>query len=239
LDDTLRPIIVEGFGEGVRVRRVCGRLAAAFAIGEAGELFSWGCGEYGRLGHGDDRNQLSPKRVEALQGIRVSSVAIGQCRVLALAEDGLVYTWGENHDRDLLGNPDIERQMLPTPIEALCGVRVGSVAAGEIRSYAVSETGELWAWGANGVGYPPLGHGKGIRWLLPEPIESLRGVKVDAVAAGHNHTLALADDGSVYAWGNYRAAQVGSLGLGSLVSGAPSTVHTPQRIPALRVACGL
>jgi alpha-tubulin suppressor-like RCC1 family protein len=47
--DPRRPILVEGFG-GVRVRRVCAVAHTFFAIGEAGELFSWGHGACGRLG---------------------------------------------------------------------------------------------------------------------------------------------------------------------------------------------
>jgi alpha-tubulin suppressor-like RCC1 family protein len=63
----------------------------------------------------------------------------------------------------------------------------------------------------------------------------LRGTKVDAVAAGERHTLALADDGSVYACGNRRAAELGALGLGPSVRDAGRDVPTPQRIPALRL----
>jgi alpha-tubulin suppressor-like RCC1 family protein len=89
-----RPVIVEGFG-GVRVRRVFAGIDTAFAIGEAGELFSWGIGMSGLLGHGDEQDQPSPKRVEAVRGVPVSSVAFGMFHVLALAEDGLVYAWGQ------------------------------------------------------------------------------------------------------------------------------------------------
>jgi alpha-tubulin suppressor-like RCC1 family protein len=74
---------------------------------------------------------------------------------------------------------------------------------------------------------------------LPKPIESLRGVKVDTVAVGDDHALALADDGSVYVWGNKEAARLGALGLGDAVTDAEVEVLTPRRMPGLRVACGL
>jgi alpha-tubulin suppressor-like RCC1 family protein len=67
-------------------------------------------------------------------------------------------------------------------------------------------------------------------------IESLRGIKVDAAAARERHTLAVADDGSVYAWGIADEAEMGLLGLGPSVNGAGVCVLTPQRVPALRVA---
>jgi alpha-tubulin suppressor-like RCC1 family protein len=132
-----------------------------------------------------------------------------------------------------------KRELLPKPVEALRGVRVSSVAAAYYRSYAVADTGELWAWGKDGDGETPLGHGEQMHCPLPKPIESLRGVKVDAVVASVHHTLALADDGNVFAWGCGIAARTGALGLGAAAMPAGVGVRTPQCVPELRVACGL
>jgi alpha-tubulin suppressor-like RCC1 family protein len=240
-EDSLCPVIVEGFGEGGRMRRVCAGLPspAAFAIGEDGEIFSWGNGEDGLLGHGDEKDQPSAKRVEALQGIRVSSVSVGTYHALALAENGLLYVWGKPTTRAALRKQDAEVELLPTPVEALRDVRMGSVAAAHLRSYAVSDTGELLAWGVNYTCFDPLGHGEVTDCPLPKPIESLRGIRVDTVVPGFHHMMALTDDGSVYASGNGQAATSGALGLGEAVSVAGDLVPKPQRVPALRVACVL
>jgi E3 ubiquitin-protein ligase HERC2 len=45
----------------------CGGAHSA-AITASGELYTWGKGRYGRLGHGDSDDQLKPKLVEALLG---------------------------------------------------------------------------------------------------------------------------------------------------------------------------
>lgn len=45
----------------------CGGAHSA-AITASGELYTWGKGRYGRLGHGDSDDQLKPKLVEALVG---------------------------------------------------------------------------------------------------------------------------------------------------------------------------
>jgi hypothetical protein len=241
-EDSLRPTIVEGFG-GVRLRRVCCGNAAAIAIGEDGELFSRGLlggeGAYGLLGHVDPQYQPSPKRIEALRGVRVRSASIGYRHALALTEDGWVYAWGKNVHGALLVDPHVERQLLPKRVEALLGVRVGSVVVVDLRSYAAADTGELWAWGVEREGFAPLGHGEQMDCPMPKPIESLRGIKVVAVAASQLHALVLADDGSVHAWGHNEAGEKGSLGLGVSIDDAAECVPTPQRVPELRVACGL
>jgi alpha-tubulin suppressor-like RCC1 family protein len=236
--DSLRPVIVEGFG-GVRVLCVCPGRSHAYAISEDWEGFSWGRAAQGLLGHGDTYSQPSPKRVEALRGVRVSDVSVGWFHALALAEDGLVYAWGENLEEALLGDMYVKERELPKPIEALRGVRVTSIVVGEARSYALADTGELWAWGFDGTRECPLGHDEQVNCRLPKPIASLRGVKVDAVAAGGSHTLAMADDGRVYSWGALCAASVGALGLGPSIREAMKTARRPQRIPALRLACCL
>jgi alpha-tubulin suppressor-like RCC1 family protein len=106
----------------------------------------WGRSRYGHLGHGDTQDQPSPKLVEALRDIRVSAVAVGGVHMLALTEDGVVYAWGEHRHRVLSVNPEVENPLLPTPVEALRGVRVSSIAASSLSGYAVADTGKLWAW---------------------------------------------------------------------------------------------
>jgi alpha-tubulin suppressor-like RCC1 family protein len=154
----------------VRVRNAQANMHMTFAIGEAGQLFSWGHCSHGRLGHGDTLDQPSPKRIEALRGVRVSSVEMGWFHSVALTEDGQVYAWGTNWHRTVLGDTDMEEALLPKPVEALRGVRVGSIAVGSHRSYALADTGQLWAWGAHRSDLPPLGNAENAqppRWLGP------------------------------------------------------------------------
>jgi E3 ubiquitin-protein ligase HERC2 len=122
------PTIIEGLEE-VRVRRVFAGQSSrmreafnAFAIGEAGELFSWGFGEGKCVGRIDEEDQPSPKRVEALRDVQVSCVAIGETHGLALAEGGQVYAWGVNNQQSHSGMIRIE--LVPKPVKAFRGMRV-------------------------------------------------------------------------------------------------------------------
>lgn len=69
-----RPRVIESLRGKDVVDVACGGAHSA-AITTAGELFTWGKGRYGRLGHGDSEDQLKPKLVEALLGKRQQLLA--------------------------------------------------------------------------------------------------------------------------------------------------------------------
>ena len=55
---------------------------------DGGAVFSCGNGEDGQLGHGDEKDRLTTKRIAALGGRRVVQVAAGEHHSLFLTEDG-------------------------------------------------------------------------------------------------------------------------------------------------------
>lgn len=57
-----RPCVIEALHGKNVVDIACGGAHSA-AITANGELYTWGKGRYGRLGHGDSENQLKPKLV--------------------------------------------------------------------------------------------------------------------------------------------------------------------------------
>jgi len=97
----------------------------------------------------------------------------------------------------------------------LSGKTIVAVCAGDGHgqnghSVALTSDGGLYAWGANDLGQ--LGNGTTTASSSPVAVDMtgvLAGKTVTAIAAGHRYTLALASDGSVYAWGDNGAGQLG------------------------------
>ena len=71
--------------------------AHTLAVTEAGELWSWGCGSLGRLGHNDARSRLRPERVAVehfVGGGRIAAVSCASFHSAIVTEDGALYTFG-------------------------------------------------------------------------------------------------------------------------------------------------
>jgi alpha-tubulin suppressor-like RCC1 family protein len=108
----------------------------------------------------------------------VVAVAAGYRHALYLHGDGTV--------TQVLGGGS---SMPPVPAQAQTGVV--AIAAGEIHSLALLQTGEVVGWGV------PSGAMPNANTTIPAAAQS----NVTAIAAGHGFSLALRDDGSVVGWG--------------------------------------
>ncbi|XP_064419608.1 alsin isoform X1 [Latimeria chalumnae] len=60
------------------------------------EVWSWGRGKDGQLGHGDILPRLQPLCIKSLSNKEVIQVAAGSCHSLALTAKSQVYSWGSN-----------------------------------------------------------------------------------------------------------------------------------------------
>lgn len=67
----------------------------SLAITDAGELYTWGSGEDGRLGHGDMRDRAVPRKVMSLLRESVASASCGGAHTAVLTAKGTVFTFDE------------------------------------------------------------------------------------------------------------------------------------------------
>jgi alpha-tubulin suppressor-like RCC1 family protein len=174
-------------------------------------LSAWGNNYFGQLGDGTyGNNRTTPAEVSDLHGAEVEAIAGGQGHTLALKSDGTVLAWGYNRDGEL---GDGTNDDSPTPVRVkdfhdptgnLSGVE--AIAAGSSHSLALKKDGTVWAWGDNFFG--ELGDGK-TKTDSPKPVRAsdLKGVR--AIEGGGWFSLALKNDGSVWAWGYNQDGELG------------------------------
>jgi len=141
------------------VRQVAAGYLHTGMVTEAGDLLMCGCGDYGRLGLGED-DRATPTLVAraVFDGEAVLMVACGAYHTVVATEGGGVYTFGHGED-GRLGHGDEENQLAPrrVPAAGFNGEQVVMVAAGRGHTVALSEAGHVFTWG-NGE-YGQLGHG--------------------------------------------------------------------------------
>ena len=57
------------------------------AVTAKGEVYSWGHGGEGRLGHGDEKHVFRPQIISALEGYAVKSIACGGFHTVACMQE--------------------------------------------------------------------------------------------------------------------------------------------------------
>jgi len=83
---------------GVRITQVAAGGSHSLAVSADGDLYSWGWGRHGQLGHGDFSNRLIPTPVRALVGTRVVHVAAGTAHSIVVTSSGQTYSFGKGDD---------------------------------------------------------------------------------------------------------------------------------------------
>ncbi|XP_071723330.1 ultraviolet-B receptor UVR8-like [Rutidosis leptorrhynchoides] len=170
------------------------------------EVYSWGWGDFGRLGHGNSSDLFTPLPIKALQGIRVKQIACGDSHCLAVTEAGEVLSWGRNQNGQL-GLDSIEDSPVPQKIQTFQGIPIKMVAAGAEHTAAVTEDGELYGWGWGRYGN--LGLGDRNDRLVPEKVFGNNVEKMVMVACGWRHTISVSNSGSLYTYGWSKYGQLG------------------------------
>ncbi|KAM3270288.1 ultraviolet-B receptor UVR8 isoform X1 [Capsicum chacoense] len=133
------------------------------------QVYSWGWGDFGRLGHGNSSDLFTPQPIKALHGTRIKQIACGDSHCLAVTMEGEVQSWGRNQNGQL-GLGTTEDSLVPRKIEAFKEIPVKMVAAGAEHTAAVSEDGELYGWGWGRYGN--LGLGDRNDRLVPEKVSA-------------------------------------------------------------------
>jgi alpha-tubulin suppressor-like RCC1 family protein len=227
-ENEVRPVSIKDEGDlfGKRVIGVAAGESHSLAVDDNGVTYSWGNGDTGALGIGtfadEEYTETRPVSISEngdLVGKTVISVSAGSEFSLALDSQGGLYSWGFG-ERGRLGLGSESVVFSPTMVNGFGDISsdtvIISISAGGSHALAVDENGTVYAWGDGEDGR--LGTGAGTNELEPVSLANagdLSGKKIVRVAAGHNFSLALDENGVIYSWG---LGNLGRLGTGSVTS---------------------
>ncbi|XP_004307114.1 PREDICTED: uncharacterized protein LOC101307830 [Fragaria vesca subsp. vesca] len=231
--------------EGIHVSSVsCGPWHTA-VVTSAGQLFTFGDGTFGVLGHGDRKCISVPREVESLKGLRTVRVACGVWHSAAVVEvmvgsssssncsSGKLFTWGDG-DKGRLGHGDKDARLVPTCVAALVEPNFCQVACGQSLTVALTRTGHVYTVGSPVYGQLGIPQADG---KLPRRVEGkLMKNFVEEIACGAYHVAVLTSRTEVYTWGK---GANGRLGLGDTEDKfSPTLVEALRDKQVKSIVCG-
>ncbi|KAM7155115.1 serine/threonine-protein kinase Nek9 isoform 2-T2 [Molossus nigricans] len=169
------------------------------------EVYSWGCGEYGRLGLDSEEDYYTPQKVDVPKALIIVSVQCGCDGTFLLTQSGKVLACGLNEFNKLGLNQcmsgiinheayhEVPYTTSFTLAKQLSFYKIRTIAPGKTHTAAIDERGRLLTFGCNKCGQLGVGNYKkrlGIN-LLGGP---LGGKQVIRVSCGDEFTIAATDE---------------------------------------------
>ena len=232
---TLTATFIDTINSDVPVKQFSASAVHTAAIKEDGTLWTWGDNWVGQLGLGTwDAYYKEPIRIITTPDLTWATVSAGgyweahyanywdpynhYYYTIALTTDGALWAWGDNRDGQLgIGDdqPQVTTHPLPIP-----GDNDWAAISAHTHTVALKTNGTLWAWGDNRDGQ--LGDGTTTSQNKPKQIISEGSNDWATVTAGFSCTLAIKTNGTLWAWGNNWAGQLGD--------GSKTNCRSPQKI---------
>lgn len=144
--DKKEPTLIRLNGLNVKEVKCSGR--HSLLLTTDGSLYSFGCGEDGRLGLGRSENVCVPQRVEALRNYRVVHIGTGFWHNIVGTDCQKVFTWG-NGEEGKLGLGNTRSQETPQEIIALRGHSLKCADGGAWHTIILTTDNKVFVWGSS------------------------------------------------------------------------------------------
>ncbi|XP_048259677.1 serine/threonine-protein kinase Nek9-like isoform X1 [Haliotis rufescens] len=221
-DDVLDPIPVDYFSQ-IPVEQVsCGE-SHCVALSKDGDVYTWGCGEFGRLGLGSEDDCSLPQKVSTPGKHLIKSVCAGSDGTFLITTNGRLLACGSNEFNKLGFNSetsglrkrkakvyDIPCKYTFTTVKPLSRYNIVSVATGKTHSAVIDLYGYLFTFGSNKYGQLGLGDFKK-RECVCRVGGMLAGQRVERVSCGVGFTVISTNENQIYSWGNGESGRLGAI----------------------------
>ena len=194
--------------QAVAFTQVAAGTRTSLALDRYGKAWGWGDGGSGALGKSAEGSAVPrPTPLPQPEGVKFVQVEAGNQTTFAIDTDGRVWGMGSNAGGQLGLGTDVPKTNVFTQIPMPDNARIVQIAANAStenqQALALTENGEIIAWGMNAGGEAGLGldGSQPTSVWTPRKIQTPEGVRFTKLAAGDGVSLALSSTGQVYSWG--------------------------------------
>jgi hypothetical protein len=201
------PTLVPGLND-VQAIAAGGSFAVAL-IGQgaaAGQVLTWGANDTGQLGDGTTTQHNRPHAVGS--GPLVKSVFAGQNWVAARSGNDELFLWGNDAEGEQANGTYSPSASSYLPTRTAPWVApLADLAAGSRHALALDKVGRIWGWGDNSR-FQQADSSSGAPHASVELVAGITNGLL--IAAGGSHSLAVTQDGQLWAWGDNSNGQLGT-----------------------------
>ncbi|XP_066971422.1 serine/threonine-protein kinase Nek8-like isoform X3 [Macrobrachium rosenbergii] len=193
----------------------CGSQHVVVVGGEEGDVYTWGRGEGGRLGTGQEEDVCLPTEIEIPEDVMVTNVKCGGDGTILITDQGAMLACGRNTRNKLGLNEggglfsmkfkEVEKAVVATRIRSV-GCRVVDVAMGPSHTAVLTETGQVLTFGRNCEGQ--LGKGNTRTVNNHVLVRCMANRVVTMVQCGSTFTVAGTLENALYLWGTRAVSPV-------------------------------
>lgn len=157
-ENALQPMLLTRLDNKHITHFECGQYHNAVVAN--GQLYTWGWGVFGQLGHGTIENHFTPKIVKFFDDKKILQIALGHNHTMVLcvdkSESTSLYVFGSNHFgqlglNDPFGENLVTKSLVPTrlylPSNADCSIRM--INTKFFSNLVVDKKNNLYTWGTS------------------------------------------------------------------------------------------
>ena len=198
---------------GFEVQQVACGCSHIMVVTADNELFSWGRGDNGRLGLGNEDTYNAPKPLTLEQDFRARAVYCGIDSSVVVTQDNIMFACGSNRGNKLALDQEngvtVEESLsfMSVSTKSFGSSPVQSVSLGTSHGAVVTSEGKVYTFGSNSFGQ--LGYHREGGSKQPQVVKCLEDKTVHLVACGDSFTVVVTAEQEVFTWGKAARGRLG------------------------------
>jgi alpha-tubulin suppressor-like RCC1 family protein len=184
-------------------------------LSASGKVYTFGGNQNGQLGDGTNNDRSYPALITGvvLNNNIIVTVATGASHTLLLLSTGTLVTYGRNSNGQLGDGSIVDRNYPSAVIDSnsVLTSNITAIAAGSAHNLVVVNNSQVISFGANYNGQGGVSSLLDLKnpSLVQDTNTTFSNKTIIAVSGGNAFSLALAYDGSVFAWGGNSNSELG------------------------------